>query len=363
MPRKSLSPVWSSFDKIQDDTVKCKICSATLCFSGGSTGSMMNHLKMKHPSAAGGKTAGSSQATLGSFLRRESCNPARSNKITELIAEMIASESLPISLVEADGFRKLLGYLEPGYTAPCRKTMTAQLNMMFENKKGSLKNKLKDVESVALTTDCWTSRSQEGYMTVTAHYIEDWQHHSAVLDTSPVAQLDTEDTDNGPQRHTAPALAQQLKNVAEHWQIDDKISAVVHDNASNTKDVGNLALDVPGLAVNAGLECNRSITKVIGGANPLVGHFKHSTVATKALEAKQQQMDSPKHRLISSCKTRWNSTFEMLERLIEARWPICSVLSDKKYTKLADAQTLDLKPDQWKLMEELVSCLKPLQVS
>ena len=164
------------------------------------------------------------------------------------------------------------------------------LNMMFENKKGSLKNKLKDVENIALTTDCWMSRSQEGYMTVTAHYIEDWQHHSAILDTSPVAQLDMGDSnDNGPQRHTAPALAQQLKNVAEQWQIEDKISVVVNDNASNTKGVGNLAFGVPDvgcaahplqLAVNTGL--NRSIRKVVAGANRLFGHFKHSTIATKA---------------------------------------------------------------------------------
>ena len=41
-------------------------------------------------------------------------------------------------------------------------------------------------------------------MTVTAHFIEDWQDRSAVLDTSPVTLLDSGDIDNdGPQRHTA----------------------------------------------------------------------------------------------------------------------------------------------------------------
>ncbi len=59
--------------------------------------------------------------------------------MTKLIAEMFASEILPINLVEAGGFRKSLGYLEPGYTAPCRIFLTAELNMMFENKKESLR--------------------------------------------------------------------------------------------------------------------------------------------------------------------------------------------------------------------------------
>ena len=52
----------------------------------------------------------------------------------------------------------------------------------------------------------------------------------------------------------------------------------------------------------------------------------------------------------------------MPERLIEARWPVSAVLSDRRYTKFSDAQTLDLKPEQWKLMKDLVTCLKPLQV-
>ena len=85
---------------------------------------------------------------------------------------------------------------------------------------------------------------------------------------------------------------------------------------------------------------------VNGWANCLVVHCKNSMVSTKALEAKQQQMDSPKHRLIQLVKTRWNSIFEMVERLIEVRCPICGVLTDKKCTKLVDAQTLNLKPDR-----------------
>ena len=133
------------------------------------------------------------------------------------------------------------------------------------------------------------------------------------------------------------------------------------------KNIGNLGMNVPAVgcashtlqSIKKGLECNSAIKVLIGGANRLVGHFKHSTVATKA---KQQQMHCPKPSFILFCKTRWNSIFEMLERLIEARWPVSAVLSDRRYTKFSDAQTLDLKPEQWTLMEELVTCLKPLQV-
>ncbi|XP_038044394.1 zinc finger BED domain-containing protein 4-like [Patiria miniata] len=217
---------------------------------------------------------------------------------------------------------------KPGYKVPCRKTMT-QLHLMYEQKKDSLNKELQDAYSVALTTDCWTSMSQEGYMTVTCHFIRDWKHHAFVLDTALVASFhhsddeDQEEETQGPQRHTAQALSNQLEEVVNQWGLSGKVSAVVHDNASNTKDIGTLsnmevsdvgcAAHTLQLSVNKGLDCNSRIKTVIGGAKRLVGHFEHSNVATKALESKQRQMDTPKHRLISSCKTRWNSVFEMLQ--------------------------------------------------
>ena len=39
--------------------------------------------------------------------------------------KMIAGDILPISVVEAKGFRGLIAFLEPDYTVPCRQTMTA----------------------------------------------------------------------------------------------------------------------------------------------------------------------------------------------------------------------------------------------
>lgn len=42
---------------------------------------------------------------------------------------------------------------------------------------------LKNAEFVALTTDGWTSRSMEGYITVTAHFIHEWETKNYVLQT------------------------------------------------------------------------------------------------------------------------------------------------------------------------------------
>ena len=67
-------------------------------------------------------------------------------------------------------------------------------------------------------------------------------------------------------------------------------------------------------------------------------------------------------QIVQDVKTRWNSVYFMIERLLELRWPICAVLSDVNVTKRND-RYLDLKQEQWNLLQELKDVLHPLQVA
>ena len=80
------------------------------------------------------------------------------------------------------------------------------------------------------------------------------------------------------------------------------------------------------LCLKAGLSIN-IIDRLTGAAHKLVGHFKHSVLACEDLRKRQTQMELPEHKLIQECDTRWNSTYYMLKRLVEMRWPVSAVLS------------------------------------
>ncbi|XP_059367736.1 E3 SUMO-protein ligase ZBED1-like [Carassius carassius] len=67
------------------------------------------------------------------------------------------------------------------------------------------------------------------------------------------------------------------------------------------------------------------------------------------------------HRLTQSCKTRWNSVCEMFDRLVEQRWAVVAVLSDRTVTKLQDARILELKDEYWQLMEDTQPVLSALK--
>jgi len=67
-----------------------------------------------------------------------------------------------------------------------------------------------------------------------------------------------------------------------------------------------------------------AISKCVGAASRLVGHFSHSALATTALERKQEQMgvtgeNGQPLKLVQHVKTRWNSVLDMFKRLSKLR--------------------------------------------
>ena len=74
---------------------------------------------------------------------------------------------------------------------------------------------------MAITTDGWTARTNDSYVTITAHFIDDeWKYHSFVLSTLTMSE-----------KHTAENLAAFLKEEFENWGILETVCTT--DNASN----------------------------------------------------------------------------------------------------------------------------------
>ena len=104
-----------------------------------------------------------------------------------------------------------------------------------------------------------------------------------------------------------------------------------------------------------------SVRKLLGACRKLVGHFKHSNVASHALRERQKQEGKMRTLcLVSEVPTRWNSTFDMLARLLALRVPITAVLNDGRITKVAD-QMLNLTAQQWKQVEDVCNLLEPFK--
>lgn len=79
---------------------------------------------------------------------------------------------------------------------------------MYGDCKAKVMATLQQANHVILTTDMWTSRSTEAYLTVTCHFIDNWQMQECVR--------------NLPFHCTADNISAELKRIAEEWGITQK---------------------------------------------------------------------------------------------------------------------------------------------
>ena len=150
--------------------------------------------------------------------------PVQATRINSAIAELLVDQLLPYSFIDSAAFRKLLKTIEPRFQPLTKKCLeNLIIPAWHEAEVTNLKKVLTSLDSVGLTTDLWTSRATELYMTVTVHYINERNVLSAaVLQTEKIAVS-----------HTGANIATELDAVVQKWGLSGKTSTITTDNAAN----------------------------------------------------------------------------------------------------------------------------------
>ncbi len=169
-----------------DKTKVCTLCNAELVYCRGSS-SLKYHLNAKHP-LANAEDAGPSTDVVQGKSRRQTtmfeCNrgkpvsTALSAKLTNLLAQWIATSCRPISVVEDDGLELVLQAAtgDPSYKLPARRTIM-RIHDQHAAEKAAKDEKMVEARCVALTGDHWTSVNNDNYLGVTVS----WELHSFAL--------------------------------------------------------------------------------------------------------------------------------------------------------------------------------------
>ena len=238
--------------------------------------------------------------------------------------------------------------LNPGYELPCRQTVSTNLvPRLYNSTLEDLKKKVETASAVSLTTDGWTCINNRSYIAVTAHFIDGNGKMCSVC-------LGCEHFD---QRHTSDNLAAYLKKIAIEWKVNNKIVAIVTDNASNISNavrqlhyrhIGCFAHSI-NLVVQHSLE---NISEIISKVKKIVEFFKRSNNALVKLNSTQTQMGLPTLKLKQDCATRWNSTFDMLKRIVSIKDAVISTLA------VLQTEIAVLTPVEWNIVEKAIDVLQ-----
>lgn len=334
MPKlKQKSITRNHFEKVDNETSKCKLCGKNIKVGGG-TSNMLAHLKRNHPQAtvpvnqeepesAGGNLRPSIPLPSHQEQPQKTSIQSKLNmtvgsnkkKIDEYLTLMIATDFQPYSIVEDSGFQKFVAALNPSYVLPTRQKIRYDLMpLLYTKAKSQLAALLQSTEYVALTTDLWSNQTMDSYITVTVHFFIGCHLKSYVLTTSDV-----------PTNHSSQELAEIMTNIISEWKLVNKISAIVTDNASNMVKMCDLLgirhmpcfAHTLNLTIDDALELVE-VQEIVEKCKIIVKFFKKSSVGWRALklEQKEKNPNAPPLKLIQHVKTRWNSTFYMLKRLL-----------------------------------------------
>ncbi|XP_069963284.1 zinc finger BED domain-containing protein 4-like [Bactrocera oleae] len=225
---------------------------------------------------------------------------------------------------------------------------------MYDRIYEKIKRNISSAFAISVTSDIWTClHNNASFLSFTAHWISpEFKLEHGVLAIKPFSGS-----------HTGENIAMELNNIANRWDIEHtKIHLFIHDSGANIVKGVRLAkydsarcfLHTLQRAINESLKIQTEVTATIAAGRRLVTHFNHSGLAQEKLLRIQKELSLPEHQLVQDVSTRWNSTFYMIERLLEQKRAISLYVADHD-------TLINLTAQQWNLMEQCINLLKPFE--
>lgn len=330
--KRARSLVWDYYTKISNTSAACNACSSTLKTPTGSTTALVRHLKV-HPIALADykkKSAGSApsvkQPKIADALdRRKPLPVSRLNSLNRKVAELVALDYQPLSIVEDRGFIALMKEAVPNYELPSRTTVSRTLvPRVYDDTRKRVESELRaamndELCSFAFTSDMWTSRANDSYISLTCHFLtSDYTMKRYVLNVR-----------HFPEKHTGSNIAAALSALCEEWGIstDEYKLYIVTDNGRNIRAAvkklkwheRSCFAHTLQLAIHDAKQECPELSALCKKGRSIVGHYKHSPAAQKRLRDVLLQMEKPVLHVVQEVDTRWNSQYLMLSRLLELK--------------------------------------------
>ncbi|RXN30789.1 zinc finger BED domain-containing 1-like protein [Labeo rohita] len=222
--------------------------------------------------------------------------------------------------------------IDPRYEVPSRKYFTeTEMPKLYAELRENVEKELCDLKYFATTTDLWSSRTMEPFLSLTIHYItDDWNLGSRCLQTSYF-----------PAEHTAEEIAQGLKEALESWGFkEERQVCITTDNGTNVVKAASLndwtRLQCFGHRLHLAIEKSVKDPRIdcaVGVCKKIVSAFSYSWKRRKELKKGQAEHHLPFHRLITETPTRWGSCQMMIQRVLEQEKALSQVLKADRKTK------------------------------
>ncbi|XP_047513431.1 E3 SUMO-protein ligase ZBED1-like isoform X1 [Pieris napi] len=281
------------------------------------------------------------QTTLIDMFERSSSYEAgghKTSQINQALIYMICKDNMPLSCVEKSGLKRFMSVICPRYKIPSRTTITGLMEQRYATTKAILKQKLSEINNIALTSDILTlTNSTRSFIVVTAHFL------NTANNCTPEHEMVTLTARRMYQAHTADYIKECFENITDEFTIEkDCILSITTDGGANMVAAVKKFLEdgkrIPCMAhllnliVDGATRDNAPVLEIANRVKAIVTYFKQSVNAMDDLRAEQegQKKEGEVLTLIQSVSTRWNSCLDMLERFNTLSAIVAKILATRR---------------------------------
>ncbi|KAL2929200.1 putative AC transposase [Bienertia sinuspersici] len=284
-----------------------------------------------------------------------------------LFAEAIMFHSYSLSIVEHEKLRVMLSYLQPKVQHVSRNTILKYCVKEHEILKATLHSKLDSIDSrICFTCDCWSAITKHGYLTLTAHYVDnEWVLRSRILNFR-----------HFPPPHKGHDIYAFVLGLLKEWGLESKTFSLTVDNASSNDVM--ITLLKSDIHSSSPLPCDGKFFHVRCCAHILnlivqsgmqtidvsVDKLRHLVLYIDASDIRKCKFDQCVKemnvdfvgKLQYDVCTRWNSIYKMIKRCLEARKAIDLFATHESNFDYGSST------NEWEVVSLFANFLNPLMI-
>ncbi|KAK5989279.1 Putative AC9 transposase-like protein [Cladobotryum mycophilum] len=399
----------------------CKYCDEAGCskpFPVNATSSPSRHLfishsisKERHSNTSTPITSESDDGPIPKRIRSQVILRSEVQYTQELALGFLLEKNQPFTIFESQFLSHLLRGMDPDLYSKVSWNKDSQkraLDSIYNEKKALIHQQLHNaLTHIHLCFDLWTSPNQYAIMAITAHFLSPTGKHQQRL-------LSLREQSGS---HSGKNLALTLLEVINEWEISDRISTIISDNAFNNNtclqhlfrqlyptmidsDITKRRMRCYGHILNLigraflfgedtdSFEQESQILELRGCDEDNLQHWRKKGPIGKLRNIIKYIRASPQRRekfrncinesdsleftlyqpskleVILNNDTRWNSTFMMIDRALIKQSQIDSFIVHEGIQQQCHDDGIPkddiLTPEDWRLLVEIKEILRPL---
>ncbi|XP_009151481.2 zinc finger BED domain-containing protein RICESLEEPER 2-like [Brassica rapa] len=380
--KKTRSFVWKHVTRLKDNynRCKCRYCGKEMtCPTKSGTSNLR-----KHVLGCKAFLAWKAARALKGKGKQTELTPDEEGNLTlykvsedvfkEATNELIVLGELPLAFIESLAWRSFCLKVQL-HTPVCRKTSTKEIVAMYASRKAEMKRVLgQNKQRLSLTTDIWVAPyTSASYMVITAHFVDaSWKLRKMIIGFKNVDD------------HKGSTIAKVLIDCLAEWDIRRVFCITVDNATANTSAMKKFKEEFmshgdDALVLNGEFLHVRCVTHILNlivkeGLNEIddsiiairnaIQYVRSSTNRLKSFEFRVEAGKMTRGSLPLDVKTRWNSTYLMLDQALKFRLAFEKMESEDKPYNDYFMETVDGKKrigppsrTDWEEVERLVHFL------